>query len=35
MNINDEKLDTIIEGLGMDETPQYLVIGVRPEASNV
>ena len=31
MNINDAKLDTIIEGLGTDEKPQYLVIGVRPE----
>ena len=31
MNINDERLDSIIKGLGTDETPQYLVIGVRPE----
>ena len=31
MNINDERLDSIIKGLGTDDTPQYLVIGVRPE----
>jgi hypothetical protein len=31
MNINDEKLDGLIKSLGSDETPQYIVIGVRPE----
>ena len=31
MNVNDEKLDGIIKSLGNDETPQYIVIGVRPE----
>ena len=31
MNINDEKLDGIIKSLGSDETPQYIVMGVRPE----
>ena len=31
MNINDKRLDNVIKGLGTDETPQYLVIGVRPE----
>ena len=31
MNINDERLDAMIKGLGTDQTPQYLVIGVRPE----
>ena len=31
MNVNDEKLDGIIKSLGSDETPQYIVIGVRPE----
>ena len=31
MNIDDEKFDAIIKELGTDETPQYLVIGVRPE----
>ena len=32
MNINDEKLDDLIEGLAKNEKPQYLVIGVRPKA---
>ena len=31
MNVNDERLDSIIKGLGTDAKPQYLVIGVRPE----
>ena len=31
MNVNDEKLDGIIKSLGSDETPQYIVMGVRPE----
>ena len=31
MNINDERLDAMIKGLGTDQIPQYLVIGVRPE----
>ena len=31
MNINDEKIDVIIKSLGTDETPQYIIIGVRPE----
>ena len=31
MNINDEKIDAIIKSLGTDETPQYIIIGVRPE----
>ena len=31
MNVNDEKIDEIIKGLGSDEKPQYIVIGVRPE----
>ena len=34
MNINDEKLDGLIKSLGSDETPQYIVIGVRPEGYN-
>ena len=31
MNVNDDKIDGIIKSLGSDETPQYIVIGVRPE----
>ena len=31
-NINDDKIDSIIEGLNKKESPQYLVIGVRPSA---
>lgn len=31
MNINDEKIDDVIKNLGDDESPQYLIIGVRPE----
>lgn len=31
MNVNDVKLDGIIKSLGSDETPQYIVMGVRPE----
>ena len=31
MNVNDEKLNGIFNSLGSDETPQYIVIGVRPE----
>tara|TARA_A100001011_G_scaffold113698_1_gene120326 strand:- start:268 stop:717 length:450 start_codon:yes stop_codon:yes gene_type:complete len=31
LNINDDKLNRIIEDLGSDEQPQYIVIGVRPE----
>ena len=31
MNVDNGELDNLIEGLGKDETPQYLVIGVRPE----
>ena len=30
-NINDDKIDSIIEGLTKKESPQYLLIGVRPE----
>ena len=31
MNVEDKRLDPLIKGLGTDEKPQYLVIGVRPE----
>ena len=31
MNINDEKLNQVIEGLSKKSSPQYLVVGVRPE----
>lgn len=30
-NINDDQIDSIIEGLTKKESPQYLLIGVRPE----
>ena len=31
MNVNNDNIDSIIEDLSSDETPQYLVLGVRPE----